>query len=141
MRRRTALASVAGLMVVVAVTALPRAGAQVAPAPDPRATIFIARGCTQCHAITAFGVKAGSDVGPDLTFAYADVPNRYGVSLEWFLYNPTGVMRLMLASHLHLSRADRDSIIGILKALYVERGALLEYEVPFLLRRAPRSPT
>ena len=93
-----------------------------------------------CHAITAFGVKAGSDVGPDLTFAYADVPNRYGVSLEWFLYNPTGVMRLMLASHLALSRADRDSIIGILKALYAERGALLEHELPPLLRTAPSVP-
>ena len=138
-----ALASVAGLMVVVAVTTLPRAGAQVAPAPDPRATIFIARGCTQCHAITAFGVKAGSDVGPDLTFAYADVPNRYGVTLERFLYAPSGVMRLLLASHLHLSRADRDSMIHILRALYEERGALLEHELPPLLRTAasvPRSP-
>lgn len=98
--------------------------------PDPRAAIFVQRGCTECHAISALGVSATRDVGPDLTFAYADVVNRYGVNLESFLSNPTGVMRLMLASHLHLSVADRDSIVHILKGLYDERRADMDDEVP-----------
>jgi hypothetical protein len=112
--------------VLVGLATLP-AGAQ---ARDPRATIFVARGCTQCHGIRALGVKPQSDVAPDLTFAYADVVNRYGVSLGAFLDDPTGVMRLMLASHLHLTQADRDSIARVLRQVYVEHLAELKDEVP-----------
>lgn len=90
---------------------------------DPRARIFVQRGCTECHAISGLGVAAAKDVGPDLTFAYADVVHRYGVNLESFLNDPSGVMRLMLASHLHLARTDRDSMLHILKGLYEERRA------------------
>lgn len=97
---------------------------------DPRAVIFIRRGCTECHAITGLGARASRDVAPDLTFAYADVVTRYGVNLESFLDNPSGVMRMMLASHLHLSAADRDSITHILKTLYEERRADMDERVP-----------
>lgn len=101
-----------------------------AQTPDPRAGIFVRRGCTECHAISAFRLKAAKDVGPDLTFAYGDVVNRYGVSLEAFLYEPTGLMRLMLASHLRLSTVDRDSMIHVLKALYEEHRAELDSMPP-----------
>jgi hypothetical protein len=97
---------------------------------DPRATIFVRRGCTECHAIAALGVAARADVGPDLTFAYADVLIRYDVNLESFFYNPTGVMRLMLASHLRISAADRDSMVHILRGLYLERRADMDEVVP-----------
>ena len=97
---------------------------------DPRAAIFVRRGCTECHAIAALGVAAKADVGPDLTFAYADVLIRYDVNLESFFYNPTGVMRLMLASHLRLSAADRDSMVHILRGLYLERRADMDEVVP-----------
>jgi len=97
---------------------------------DPRAAIFVRRGCTECHAIAALGVAAKADVGPDLTFAYADVLIRYDVNLESFFYNPTGVMRLMLASHLRLSAADRDSMVHILRGLYLERRADMDGVVP-----------
>lgn len=91
--------------------------------PDPRSAIFIRHGCTDCHAIYALRVKAAHDVGPDLTAAYTDVGTRYGVALETFLDRPTGVMRLMLESHIRLSVADRDSIVQILKGLYAQRVA------------------
>lgn len=97
---------------------------------DPRAVIFAQRGCNACHAIWALGVKAKSDVGPDLTFAYVDVVNRYGMSLEAFLANPSGVMRLMLASHLHLSLADRDSISHVLAAIFEQHRAQIHHETP-----------
>jgi hypothetical protein len=103
------------------------------PAPaagDPRAAIFTQRGCNACHAVWALGVKAKSDVAPDLTFAYVDVVNRYGMSLEAFLHDPSGVMRLMLASHLHLSLADRDSIAHVLEAIYKQHRAQLNQEIP-----------
>ncbi|HEU5261564.1 MAG TPA: hypothetical protein VFU41_09105 [Gemmatimonadales bacterium] len=103
--------------------AAPPGGARATPAArlsDPRAAILVQRGCTECHAISAFGIRAARDVGPDLTFAYGDVVNRYGVSLETFLNDPSGVMRMMLASHLRLSAVDRDSMVHILKTLYEE---------------------
>jgi len=100
------------------------------PQGDPRAAIFVRRGCNACHGIWALGVKATSDVAPDLTFAYVDVTNRFGMSLEAFLYNPSGVMRLMLASHLHLTVADRDSIAHVLEAIYKQHRAQLKQEIP-----------
>lgn len=101
---------------------------------DPRAQIFVQRGCNECHAVSAIGVKASTDVGPDLTYAYGDVRRRYGLSLESFMANPPGVMRMMLASHLTLTAPDRDSIVGILRRLYDERCADSEVGVPTLPR-------
>jgi hypothetical protein len=97
---------------------------------DPRAVIFVQRGCNACHGIWGIGLKPKADVGPDLTFAYVDVRNRYGMSLEAFLYNPSGVMRMMLASHLKLTAADRDSISHILEAIFKQHRAELSGEIP-----------
>lgn len=106
---------------------------------DPRAAIFVERGCTDCHAISALKVKASADVAPDLTYAYGDVLRRYGLNLESFLANPTGVMRMMLASHLRLSVADRDSMVRILRGLYEVRTADSDVGVPSL-PGPPRCP-
>jgi hypothetical protein len=99
---------------------------------DPRAELFVWRGCTACHAISGLRVQASADVGPDLTYAYVDVVHRFGVNLEYFLYNPVGVMELMLASHLRLTAEDRDSIVHVLRRLYEERRADIDDEVPSL---------
>jgi hypothetical protein len=124
MKTMIRVASLAVMMVVVGSVAASRPGPAVRAAPqDPRADLFIRRGCTECHAITALHVKATRDVGPDLTFAYGEVGVRYGLTLESFLYNPTGVMRLMLAEHLHLSRTDREIMLQTLRELYNERRA------------------
>lgn len=124
-----------GSMVSVVVGTLAALAAGQGPR-DPRAAIFLQRGCSECHAIAALRVRASKDVGPDLTYAYGDVLNRYGVNLETFLDNPSGVMRLMLASHIHLSAADRDSILQILKGLYQARRANADGLAP---RAAPRA--
>ena len=88
---------------------------------DPRAAIFLAKGCPQCHSISAFGIKSQTDVGPDLAGAYEDVQTRFGVKLEEFLPAPTGTMQVVLSSMIHLTPAERDSIIHILKRLHEER--------------------
>ncbi len=93
---------------------------------DPRAGIFVARGCTECHGVWALHLRARSDVGPDLTFAYADVQTRFNENLAAFLHNPSGVMRLMLVEHVHLSLADRDSITHVLEGIYLEHRAQLD---------------
>jgi hypothetical protein len=126
------------VIVVLGVLAAGTAAAQGTRSPadgptrDPRAEIFVWRGCTSCHPISGLGVEASSDVGPDLTYAYVDVVHRYGVNLEYFLFNPVGVMELVLVSHLRITAEDRDSIVHILRGLYEERRAEIDDEVPFL---------
>jgi len=117
------------ILVALAAVACTAPPAQPAPVP-PAAALFTRLGCNDCHAVSALGVAAAHDVGPDLTFAYADVVTRYGMSLEAFLANPTGVMRLMLGAHIDLTVADRDSIVAVLKALYHERHADATLDAP-----------
>jgi hypothetical protein len=116
------------LALVVGLVFLPAVG--LAQHPDPRGAIFVSLGCTDCHAVWALGVKAKSDVGPDLTFAYVDVGNRYGVDLRTFLSDPSGVMRLVLTSHLKVNGAARDSVADILEAIYKAHRAELDREIP-----------
>ena len=126
--------SASGRGLLLALTALAVLAGDALAQRDARARIFVERGCNDCHAVSALGVKARSDVGPDLTYAYGDVLRRYGLNLESFMANPTGVMRLMLASHLRLSVTDRDSIVRVLRGLYAERRADAETGVPTLPR-------
>jgi len=121
MRSRT-LASIFTVLTVAALCA--------GRTTDPRARIFVQHGCSECHAIAALDVHATSDVGPDLTFAYADVVNRYGTSLASFLDDPPGMMGFVLTAHLHVTQADRDSISHILYAVYREHLADMDREMP-----------
>ena len=125
-----ALVALAGAALIASIEA--RGSADTgASGQDPRAAIFIQRGCPECHAIAALDVKAETDVGPDLTFAYADVVNRYGMNLpSFFDGNPPGLMGFVLASHLHLTQADRDSLSRILKAVYQEHLADMDARIP-----------
>jgi len=95
-------------------------GAVQVTSADPRAALFIGKGCPQCHSISALGVKSPAEVGPDLTLAYTDVQNRFGVKLEEFLNAPTGTMQIVLGHMIQLTPAERDSIIHILKRLHEE---------------------
>jgi len=102
----------------------------VAPAAtsnDPRAALFLQKGCPQCHSISALGVKSSTEVGPDLTLAYDDVKNRFNQPLEQFLHNPTGTMQMVLSQMITLSPEERDSVIHILQRLHEEREALGEH--------------
>lgn len=87
---------------------------------DPRAALFLQKGCPNCHSITALGVKSSSEVGPDLSLAYEDVERRFGVKLEEFLPNPTGTMQMVLSQLITLTPAERDSIVHVLKQLHEE---------------------
>jgi hypothetical protein len=84
---------------------------------DPRAQIFLAKGCPQCHDISALNITSPSKAGPDLTLAVTDVQDRFGVTLEQFLHAPTGTMQIVLSGQISLSPAERDSIIGLLRSL------------------------
>lgn len=90
---------------------------------DPRAYLFIRKGCPTCHTISALGVKSGTEVGPDLTYAYSDVVSRFNEPLEEFLPNPTGTMQVVLSTLIKLTPEERDSVIHILKRLHDEQQA------------------
>jgi cytochrome c2 len=94
--------------------------AQTTSPLDPRAALFIEKGCPQCHSISALGVKSPAETGPDLTYAYSDVQSRFNMKLEEFLHNPTGTMQVVLSSQIQLSPEERDSVIHILKELHEE---------------------
>ena len=94
---------------------------EVQSAGDPRAALFLAKGCPQCHSISALGVKSPNDIGPDLTLAYEDVQNRFGMTLEEFLPNPTGTMQMVLGQLITLSPVERDSVLHVLTRLHEEQ--------------------
>src|SRR5678815_3928573 len=45
---------------------------------------FVRTGCFACHAVSVYGVKSLSPIGPDLALAVEDVKSRFGRSLEDF---------------------------------------------------------
>lgn len=120
------------MLVVAAILATQGLAAQQAPAPvpgdsaDTRASLFVRRGCADCHAIAALKVKAKTDVGPDLTLTYADVQTRYGITLERFFDDPPGIMRVIFGGQIRLERADSDSLVRLFRDLYTEHLAQLD---------------
>ena len=85
---------------------------------DPRAALFLEKGCPQCHSISGLGVKSPNEIGPDLTAAYTDVQSRFGMKLEDFLVTPTGTMQMVLGPMIKLMPVERDSILHILERLH-----------------------
>ena len=137
--KRPTLVGLAGLTVMVAAIGVggvwtgsqsQEVGGAASREPDPRAAVFVRLGCNECHAISGLGVEALMDVGPDLTFAYADVQIRFGFSLGYFLANPRGLMGLVVPTHIEIAPVQRDSMIQILKRLYEERRAEMDTEIP-----------
>lgn len=100
--------------------------AAVSSGPDPRAAIFVEKGCNSCHSITLLGLKAAAEVGPTLDDAYQHVPERVGLSLDEFFRAPSGQMQMVLRNQVRLTVAERDSIVGILKELHVAHEAAEE---------------
>jgi hypothetical protein len=88
---------------------------------DPRAQLFLRKGCPQCHRISGLGVVAQVEAGPDLALAWEDVRARFNTSLDSFLMNPTGTMQIVLSAQIQLSPAERDSVYRLLRDLYQNR--------------------
>jgi len=108
------------LLLAVVMTARTLAAQSDTVQTNPRARLFVTRGCSDCHAIAHLQVKAKADVGPDLSSAYVDVPFRYGVTLERFFEEPVGLMRMIVGVHIQLPRAESDSLVRLFRDLYTE---------------------
>ena len=85
---------------------------------DPRAQIFLTKGCPQCHPITKLQIVSPTSAGPDLSVAFHDVRQRFSTSLDSFLASPTGTMQIVFSAQIKLSPAERDSIFHLLRDLY-----------------------
>ncbi len=134
------------MLIVATILAAHGLAAQQAPAPapsdsaDPRASLFVRHRCSDCHALEALKVKANSDVGPDLTLAYAEVQTRYGMTLERFFDDPPGIMRVILGGQIKLERAESDSLVRLFRDLYHEHLARRDSSRPAPRPSGPRSP-
>lgn len=91
-----------------------------------RARYLTERRCSDCHSVAALKIKAAGDVGPDLSSAYADVPFRYGMTLDRFFDQPAGIMRMVLGGRPSLRQAERDSLVTLFRDLYTEHLAKLD---------------
>ena len=100
----------------------PGADAGAAAEPDDLVAVgkktFSAKGCTQCHLITSLNVgdpKSTSVIGPDLTNAVTNVPDKYGRSLAEFFNKPQGTMVTVLPGK-KLTEQDKAGIVAYLES-------------------------
>jgi hypothetical protein len=78
---------------------------------------FVEKSCFVCHSITAFDIKSPTEKGPDLSFAPDDVRTRFGKTVEEFLFDPTGTMKIILESQIVLTDEEKwEAVEKITKA-------------------------
>lgn len=82
---------------------------------------FVKKGCFACHSISSLDIKSASDIGPDLSFAVADVQSRFGATLEDFLAKPTGTMAVVLSTQIQLTDEERREAVEKLKIAYQKK--------------------
>ena len=72
---------------------------------------FVKKNCFVCHSVSALGIDAAAQIGPDLSFAVTDVQSRFGRTLDDFLARPTGTMEVVLSTMIILTDAERKEAI------------------------------
>lgn len=84
---------------------------------------FVEKTCFVCHSVSAFGIEAAAQIGPDLTFAAEDVQRRFGRTLDDFLHAPTGTMSVVLSKQIILTDPELNEAIRLLRLAYEQRPA------------------
>jgi cytochrome c2 len=78
---------------------------------------FVEKSCFVCHSIKAFDIKSPTEKGPDLSYAPEDVRTRFNKTVEEFLFDPTGTMKIILESQIVLTDEEKWEVINkIMKA-------------------------
>jgi len=78
---------------------------------------FVEHSCFVCHSIKAYDIKSPTDKGPDLSLAPDDVRVRFNKTVEEFLFDPTGTMKIILESQIVLTDKEKwQAIEKIMKA-------------------------
>lgn len=78
---------------------------------------FVEHSCFVCHSIEAFDIESPTNKGPDLSWAPDDVRTRFNKTVEEFLFEPTGTMKIILDSQIVLTDEQKwQAIDRIMKA-------------------------
>jgi cytochrome c2 len=78
---------------------------------------FVEHNCFVCHSIKAFDIESPTNKGPDLSLAPEDVRARFNKTVEEFLFEPTGTMKIILESQIQLTDEEKwEAINKIMKA-------------------------
>jgi cytochrome c2 len=78
---------------------------------------FVEHSCFVCHSIKAYDIKSPTEKGPDLSLAPDDVRVRFNKTVEEFLFDPTGTMKIILESQIVLTDQEKwQAIEKIMKA-------------------------
>ena len=79
---------------------------------------FVTNTCFVCHSIKAFEIESPTQKGPDLSYAPDDVRTRFNKTLEEFIFNPTGTMKIILESQIILTDAQKREAIEKIEKAY-----------------------
>jgi cytochrome c2 len=79
---------------------------------------FVEKSCFVCHSIKAFDIESPTNKGPDLSLAPEDVRTRFGKTVEEFLFNPTGTMKIILESQIVLTDEEKWEAINKITSAY-----------------------
>ncbi len=90
---------------------------------------FVEHSCFVCHSIKAYDIKSPTDKGPDLSLAPDDVRARFNKTVEEFLFDPTGTMKIILESQIVLTDEEKwQAIEKIMKAYDIVKNRTAEAE-------------
>jgi cytochrome c2 len=90
---------------------------------------FVEHSCFVCHSIKAYDIKSPTDKGPDLSLAPDDVRARFNKTVEEFLFDPTGTMKIILESQIVLTDEEKwQAIEKIMKAYDIVKNRSAEAE-------------
>ena len=104
-------------------------------------SFFVKKGCFACHSISAFDIKSAADIGPDLSFAVADVQSRFGKTLDDFLASPTGTMAVVLSTQIQLTDQERQEAVAKLKSAYEKKLSAQAQAADQALKNATAKPS
>ncbi|NIM19382.1 MAG: hypothetical protein GTO51_03275 [Candidatus Latescibacteria bacterium] len=79
---------------------------------------FVENSCFVCHSIEAFEIISPTNKGPDLSWAPDDVRSRFNKTVEEFLFEPTGTMKIILESQIVLTDEQKWEAIGKIRKAY-----------------------
>jgi hypothetical protein len=79
---------------------------------------FVENSCFVCHSVKAFDIKSPTDKGPDLSLAPEDVRARFNKTVEEFMFDPTGTMKIILESQIQLTDEQKWEAIEKINKAY-----------------------
>lgn len=90
---------------------------------------FVKHSCFVCHSIKAYEISSPTNKGPDLSLAPDDVRARFNKTVEEFLFDPTGTMKIILESQIVLTDEEKwQAVEKIMKAYDIVKNRTAEAE-------------